>query len=353
MDFRWKKSATGQLRFTYRANTSQPSMSDLLDITDDSDQLNIQKGNPGLKPSFTQNFQLFYNDYFQKHQRAVMTFVNFSTTANSIANKVTLLDGGARMTRPENINGNWNGNVGFMFNTALDSAGYFNVNTFTNLGYVHNVGFVNDGKSDAKSVTTSTTIMERLAASYRNDWFEIELNGSLNYNHNRSELQKNNNLDTWQFTYGGMVGVTAPWGTSLTTNMNMQSRRGYSDKSMNTNELIWNAQISQSFLRGNALTVSLQLYDILKQQSTVSRTISAMMRSDTEYNAITSYGMLHVIYRLNLFGGGGLFGGGRRGPGGPVGGPGFGGGRPGGRPGGGFGGGRPGGGGGFGGPRGF
>ena len=353
LDFRWKKSMTGQLRFTYRGRSQQPSMSDLLDIRDDSNPLRITRGNPGLKPSFTQNFQLFYNDYFQKHQRAVMTFVNFSTTANSIANKVTLLDGGARMTRPENINGNWNGNVGFMFNTALDSAGYFNVNTFTNLGYVHNVGFVNDGKSDAKSVTTSTTIMERLAASYRNDWFEIELNGSLNYNHNRSELQKNNNLDTWQFTYGGMVGVTAPWGTSLTTNMNMQSRRGYSDKSMNTNELIWNAQISQSFLRGNALTVSLQLYDILKQQSTVSRTISAMMRSDTEYNAITSYGMLHVIYRLNLFGGGGLFGGGRRGPGGPVGGPGFGGGRPGGRPGGGFGGGRPGGGGGFGGPRGF
>ena len=78
MDFRWKKSATGQLRFTYRANSSQPQMSDLLDITDDSDPLNITKGNPGLKPSFRQNFNLFYNDYFQKHQRAVMTFVNFS-----------------------------------------------------------------------------------------------------------------------------------------------------------------------------------------------------------------------------------------------------------------------------------
>ena len=165
MDFRWKKSQTGQLRFTYRANTSQPSMSDLLDIVDNSDPLNITRGNPGLKPSFRQNFQLFYNDYFQKHQRAVMTFVNFSTTANSIANKVTLLDGGARMTRPENINGNWNANVGFMFNTAIDSAGYFNVNTFTNFGYNHNVGFVNDGVSDAKAVTKSQTIMERLAFS--------------------------------------------------------------------------------------------------------------------------------------------------------------------------------------------
>ena len=29
-----------------------------------------------------------------------------------------------------------------------------------------------------------------------------------------------------------------------------------------------------------------------------------MQRSDTEYNAVTSYAMLHVIYRLNLFGGG-------------------------------------------------
>ena len=346
MDFRWKKSQTGQLRFTYRANTSQPSMSDLLDITDNSDPLNIQKGNPGLKPSFRQNFNLFYNDYFQKHQRAIMTFVNFTTTANSIANKVTLLDGGVRMTRPENVNGNWNANVGLMFNTAIDSAGYFNVNTFTNFGYVHNVGFVNDGKSDAKSVTTSTTVMERLAASYRNDWLEIELNGSVNYSHNRSELQTNNNLDTWQFTYGGMIGVTAPWGTALTTNMNMQSRRGYADNAMNTNELIWNAQLSQSFLKGNALTISLQLYDILQQQSNISRSITAAMRSDTEYNAITSYGMVHVIYRLNLFGGkAGRQGGFGMGPGGR-------GGR-GGR-GGGFGG--PGGGprgGGFGGPRRF
>ena len=348
MDFRWKKSATGQLRFTYRANTTQPQMSDLLDITDNSDPLNITKGNPGLKPSFRQNFNLFYNDYFQKHQRAVMTFVNFSTTSNSISNKTTLdpVTGG-RITQPENINGNWNGNLGFMFNTAVDSAAFFNVNTFTNLSYAHNVGYVSvDMKSDSqKSVTTSTGISERLAGSYRNEWLEIELNGSVNYQHNRSELQTNNNLDTWQFTYGGMVGITAPWGTSLTTNLNMQSRRGYSDSSMNTNELIWNAQVSQSFLKGNALTVSLQLYDILHQQSTISRTISASMRSDTEYNAITSYGMLHVIYRLNLFGGKGAFGGGPRG-----GGPGFGGGP---RGGGGFGGGPRGGGGGFGGPRRF
>lgn len=342
-DFRWKISKVSQLRFNYRANSSQPSMSDLLDITDDSDPLNVRKGNPGLKPSFTQNFRLFYNNYIQNHQRSIMANLNFSTTRNSISNMVTYDEAsGGRTTRPENINGNWNAFGMFMFNTAIDSAGFFNVNTFTTLRYNNSVGYVsiNRNADSQKSTTKSTTFGERLAASYRNNWMELELNGSLEYMHARSELQSNNNLDTWTFSYGGSLQLTAPWGTQLSTSMNMNSRRGYNDASMNTNELIWNAQVSQSFLMGNALTLSLQLYDILHQQSTFSRTVDAMRRSDTEYNAITNYAMLHVIYRLNIFGGGN-----NRGPQGEPGGPG-------GRRGGGFGG--PGGRGprgGFGGPR--
>ena len=355
LDFRWRKSQVSQLRFNYRANTRQPSISDLLDIVDDSNPLAIQRGNPGLKPSFTHNFRLNYNDYFQKHQQSLGAFLNFSMTSNSVSNKTTLIDEktGKTETKPENINGNWNGNLFLMFSTALDSAAYFNLNTTTNLSYNHNVAYVSVGdiKTSQESVTNSLGIGERLALSYRNEWFEVELNGSVNYNRKRSELQTNNNLDTWQFSYGGMIGITAPWGTALSTNMNMQSRRGYNDSSMNTNELLWNAQISQSFLRGNALTVSLQFYDILHQQSTISSVLSAIERSDTEYNAITNYAMLHVIYRTNVFGGRGSrggFGGGMGGRNGRAGRGGMGG------PGGGFGGpgggGRRGGGGGFGGP---
>ncbi len=334
LDFRWKRTDASQLRFNYRGQTSQPSMSDLLDITDDSDPLNVRKGNPGLKPSFSQRFNLFYNNYVPKHQRSIATWIGFNTTSNSISNKVTYdKTTGGRTTRPENIDGNWNGWAGLVFNTAIDSAGYFNINTFTNVGYNHNVGYVSPSQMEdsQKSVTKATTLSERLAASFRNEWLEFELNGSVNYTHSRNDLQPNNNLDTWQFSYGGMIGITAPWGTSLNTNLDMQSRRGYNDSSMNTNELIWNAQISQSFLKGRPLTISLQLYDILREQSTVSRALTAIQRADTEYNSITSYAMLHVIYRLNLFGGKSPFGG----PGGrPGGGPG------GGRRPGGFGGGR-------------
>ena len=305
-DFRWKISKVSQLRFNYRGTTSQPSMTDLLDITDDSNPLNISKGNPGLKPSFTNSLRLFYNNYMQKYQQAVMVHLSYQNTRNSISSMVTYdpVTGG-RTTQPMNINGNWSTSAGFMFNTALDTLGRFYVNTFTDFNYSHRVSYLNlDNKEVADKNTVKTTgIRETLTAGYRNSWLEFELTGTLNFQHTRNELQPQNNMDTWDFSYGSNINVTLPWGMTLATNLGMNSRRGYSDASMNTNEFVWNAQISQSFLKGSPLTVSLQWYDILQQQSTISRTISAMMRSDTEYNSINSYGMLRVTYRFNAFGG--------------------------------------------------
>lgn len=305
LDFRYRFSKVSNLRVNYRGTTSQPSMTDLLDITDDSNPLNIKKGNPGLKPAFTHNFRLFYNNYIEKHQRALMTFVNFSMTRNSISDMVTYDDKtGGRTTQPENINGNWNARGAFMFNTAIDSAGVWNINTFTTLAYTNAVGYLSlDGKTSQKNTTKQTQVGERIAMGYRNNWLEVNLNGTLNYNHARNKLQASSNMNTWQFSYGPSLTVTMPWGMSLSTDLSQSSRRGYSDKSMNTNELVWNAQLSQGFLKGKPLTVMIQFYDLLHQQSTLSRALTAMARTDTEYNSINSYAMLHVIYRLNIIGG--------------------------------------------------
>ena len=306
LDFRYRFSKMSNLRVNYRGTTSQPSISQLLDITDNSDPLNISKGNPGLKPSFTQNFRLFYNNFVQNYNKGVMTYINFSTTSNSISNKVTYDETtGGRITRPENINGNWNVMGAFMFNCSIDSAGVWNINTDTNLGYNHYVSYLSLDKSQdsQKNTTQNTTWNERLSLSYRNDWLELSLDGTLAYNHAKNKLQPNSNLDTWQFSYGPSMTLTAPWGTSLNTSLSCSSRRGYSDASMNTDEFVWNAQLSQGFLKGKPLTVMLQFYDLLHQQSTFSRAISSVSRTDTEYNAINSYAMLHVVYRMNLFGG--------------------------------------------------
>ena len=306
LDFRYRFSKMSNLRVNYRGTTSQPSISQLLNIVDDSDPLNVSMGNPGLKPSFTQNFRLFYNNFVQNHNKGVMTYINFSTTSNSISNKVTYDETtGGRITRPENINGNWNVMGAFMFNCSIDSAGVWNINTDTNLGYNHYVSYLSLDKSQdsQKNTTQNTTWNERLSLSYRNDWMELSLDGTLAYNHAKNKLQPNSNLDTWQFSYGPSMTLTAPWGTSLNTSLSCSSRRGYSDASMNTDEFVWNAQLSQGFLKGKPLTVMLQFYDLLHQQSTFSRAISSVSRTDTEYNAINSYAMLHVVYRMNLFGG--------------------------------------------------
>ena len=306
LDFRYRFSKMSNLRVNYRGTTSQPSISQLLNIVDDSDPLNVSIGNPGLKPSFTQNFRLFYNNFVQNHNKGVMTYINFSTTSNSISNKVTYDETtGGRITRPENINGNWNVMGAFMFNCSIDSAGVWNINTDTNLGYNHYVSYLSLDKSQdsQKNTTQNTTWNERLSLSYRNDWLELSLDGTLAYNHAKNKLQPNSNLDTWQFSYGPSMTLTAPWGTSLNTSLSCSSRRGYSDASMNTDEFVWNAQLSQGFLKGKPLTVMLQFYDLLHQQSTFSRAISSVSRTDTKYNAINSYAMLHVVYRMNLFGG--------------------------------------------------
>ena len=306
LDFRYRFSKMSNLRVNYRGTTSQPSISQLLNIVDDSDPLNVSMGNPGLKPSFTQNFRLFYNNFVQNHNKGVMTYINFSTTSNSISNKVTYdASTGGRITKPENINGNWNVQGAFMFNCSIDSAGVWNINTDTNLGYNHYVSYLSLDKSQdsQKNTTQNTTWNERLSLSYRNDWLELSLDGTLAYNHAKNKLQPNSNLDTWQFSYGPSMTLTAPWGTSFNTSLSCSSRRGYSDESMNTDEFVWNAQLSQGFLKGKPLTVMLQFYDLLHQQSTFSRAISSISRTDTEYNAINSYAMLHVVYRMNLFGG--------------------------------------------------
>lgn len=321
-EFRYKFSKTSNLRINYRGTTSQPDMSDLLDITDDSDPLNIKKGNPGLKPSFTNSFRLFYNTYFAPHQTALMTFVNYKNTRNSVSNAVTYDEKtGGRTTRPENINGNWDMMAALMLNTSIDSAGVWNVNTFTTFNYNNYVGYLyqSGSKLSQKNTTRTTSVGEKLSFGYRKDWLDVSLDGSLNYMRTRNLLQSSNNLDTWQFSYGGNLNIYLPWNMSITTDLHENSRRGY-DGGANTNELIWNAQISQSFLKGSPLSVSLQFYDILHNMSNFSRTVNAMQRSDTYSNSINSYAMLHVVYRFNLFGGKDAFkkpSGDHRGPDGP------------------------------------
>lgn len=356
LDFRYNFDKQTQLRTTYRGRSTQPSMTNLLDIEDDSDEKNITKGNPQLKPSFNHNLRFDFNTYNADLQQGIFTFGNASLTQNSISNEVQYdINTGNRITKPQNINGNWNGMVGLGYNRGLGENKYFTLNSMTTFNYTHNVAyyFVSDKQQMAmynlteetslKKKTNNMGVRENLSFAFRKDWFEMSANGSVNYSHANTNIGKVANPNSWDYTYGTEINLIFDNGFTLSTDISQSCRRGYATDDMNTNELLWNAQIGYSFLKGKALTITAQWNDILGNQSAISRAISDYSISDSRSNSIYSYGMIHVIYRLNIFGKGGFGGFGGFGGGRPAGGNG------GGRPAGGFGGG--GFGGGFGGGR--
>ncbi len=366
---RWKINNTSQLRVRYFGSMSQPSMTNLIEVMDNSNPLYVSTGNAGLKSSWNDRFNIDYNGSIVDKQ--LSWYINGFANINrrSISN-ATIYDteSGVSYSRPMNVDGGWNAGGWMGINTALGKAKSFNLSWNQRLNYANNVGYISsDLDAEAKrfvtgtidmnglfgymsdkdllkkSTTRSTNIGETLRLNYRTDLIELGVNGGMDYQHARNDMQKNGNRDTWSFNYGGNVVINTPWNLQFSSDISQQSRRGYDDASMNTNELIWNAQISQNFLKQKNATVSIQWFDILKQRSSISRSYSATNRSDTWTNAIHSYVMVHFIYRFNLMGnkearqsafgsGQGGYGGGRGGFGG--------GGRGGFGRGGGFGGGR-------------
>ena len=191
-----------------------------------------------------------------------MAYVNYRHIRNSISNLVRYdAKTGGSLSRPENINGNWNVNGGFTFNTALDSAAHWNVGTDTRVRYNNFVSYVAQQQADAKKNTTrSFNVNERITAGFRNEWLEVTLDGQVNYQHSRNELQPNANLDTWQFNYGGQFLVHLPWDFEVSSNLHERSRRGYNDPTMNTNELIWNGQVSKCRIKPCSSRISRSLW---------------------------------------------------------------------------------------------
>lgn len=303
-DYRYKFTKQSQLRIIYRGRPGQPNMTDLLPIRDETNPLNIREGNPGLKPSYTNMFMLFYNGYFSKTQRSVVANIFFQNTINSVSSKVTYdPTTGGRVTRPENINGNWNLSIYSGFNTPLKNK-KFTISDYASFRYNNIMGYLSQGANEEvdKNKTKNLTARNDLSFNYRNDWFESGLNTGFEYGKVANTLQPQSNRETYDYSVGLNTNVKIPWDVNLSSDISYIIRNGYSLGDDKT-QLIWNAQVSKSFLKKRQATISFQIFDILRQRSNLSRSISASMRNDTEYNEISNYFMVHFVYNLNTFGG--------------------------------------------------
>ena len=313
VNFRYMFSRQEQLEFRYNGQTGQPSITDLIpDTLSNADPLNIRLGNPELKPSFTHNMQASYRRTLNEKQRTSALNLQFRTTQNSSTNRTEYNDlTGGRISQPVNVNGNWNGSASFNFNTALGPEKYWRLNLNTNGSATNAVGFVYQKATQqtVKNRTRGLNASQSLRLSYRRDWesmysLEVSTNGNIGYNHSSNTNSSASQLDTYRFSYGGSVNLQFPWGMSLWTDISEQSRRGYADHAMNTNQLIWNASISQRLLKKKTLTLSIRANDILRQRDNISRNISATARTDSRNEAIHSYVLFSVNWRFGKFGGG-------------------------------------------------
>lgn len=323
--YRYKFSKSRSIQLNYRGQSSQPSMRQLQPVLDISNPTNKVQGNPNLDPAFNHNMMVRFQDFNSEAQRSVMVMANFTLTQNSIISKTSYDEFGSRLTEYLNVNGVWNGRVMNMLSMPLGNKKW----SFTNHIFVNanrTVGFNNN----LRNASLTFMVNEMPGIAFRPDNFEFELRPrySLQTTHNTVQVNSNQTVHS----YGGRFDGTyyTPWGLTIQTDLNYSATAGYA-AGYNTRTWLWNATISQQFLRNRALTLSVKVYDILDQRNSIRRTVTANYIDDIEYNTLSRYGMITLSYRFNSFGkgkeptasGGSNF---TRGGGGRFGGPG--GGRP-------------------------
>lgn len=324
--YRYKFSKRRSIQLNYRGRSSQPTMAQLQPVADISNPTNIIQGNPNLDPSFTHNVNIRFQDFNTESQRSIMLMGDFQMTQNSIISKSLIKDDGTRETTYANVNGVWSGRVMNMFSMPLRNKKWSISNhVFVNAN--RSVGF-NNGQRNA---SLSLRINESPGITFRPDHFELELRPRYSVETTFNSVQKN--ADQTVHTYGGRFDGTyyTPWGLTLQTDINYSATSGYA-AGYDTRTWMWNATISQQFLRNKALTLAVKVYDLLNQRNNIRRNVTANYIDDTRYNSLTRYFMVTLSYRFNTFGkgnepstaGGGDF---MRGPGGPGRGPGGGPGR--------------------------
>lgn len=235
-----KISNSQELQFSVTRRVNRPNFFQLIPYTDYTDKLNITRGNPALKPEFTQAYELSY----------LKTFTNKNTLLGSVYYKHT----NNLMTRylTEDIN-DLTGNTE-LINTYINAnSSYAAGAEITSVNYITkwwdistNINIYNS-KVNTDNITNATSqeAMWSWFAKFNSN-FKLPANFSMQLTttyQSKTNLPVNNNQ-------GGMGG---PW------NQSQSASQGYIKAN-------WGMDIAikKSFLKNNAASVSLNISDIFR-----------------------------------------------------------------------------------------
>lgn len=361
---RWEPNDNNNVRLNYRGNSSQPSISQMMPVPDNSNPMSQTLGNPSLAPYFSHNFG---GEYRYNNRRTFSSFnirLNGGFTQDPIVNATLYGNGNTRYSIPFNGKNTYNysantmvnlpiaksnfsisNDLGFNSSTSssyegsknLDVTKYYDNGNFDYTRFFHDYPDFSKSKDFVVNGMVTTSVNERFRLTYRADSFEAQVGASTRYSNTTNSINTASNISNWNNALTG--SLTWNWsltGMSVQSDVNYRWYAGYTTPM--DPECIWNAEISKLILR-NRVTMALRAVDILAQSKTFSVSENSNVHTETLSNTLGRYIILSFTWRFGSMGGRGNRGG--MGGGMPMGGGrGMGGGMGGGRGMGGFGGGR-------------
>ena len=313
LQYKFTKQHTIQLR--YNGRSSAPDVQNLQEIISVTDPLNLQYGNPNLKPTFTNNVQLNYNNFMRESGKSIMLNLSYNNTINTVGNETTYNPAtGGQETRKINLNGNWGAN-GFLTLSSPLGSKKLSITSTSMANYSENVSMASATKlptgqtvGGGKITTSTTTLSERLQINYRCDVFDFSINGSVRYLKSGNDQKSaagamgnatlNNNRETFDYELGANTTINLPWKMTFATDFNWRIYTGYSD-GYDRDLAIWNAQITKNFTQDNRMAVRVKVFDILQQQKSIMRYVSSSSVIDSESNTLGSYAIVQFVYKIN------------------------------------------------------
>lgn len=290
----WHKKKT-RVQLSYEGDTKQPGLTELLTLTDNSDPLNITRGNPSLRPSYNQRVRLEARDT-KIGLNGDMTWAN---TVNSVTRAVTYnTQTGGIESYPVNVNGNWNARATVRYQKRIKRR--FSVTARTGASFSQNVSLINEGQQEMpeRSTTHNTTLNANLCLGYQPQWGGFDLTGDWRFRHSTNLLR-----ETGDYTRDYRLGVNAyadlPGGIQLRSDVDYSFRNGTNITPGEDDQVVWNASLSWRFLKQKKAELSFYWADILSQKKNFTRSVSSSGLSERHTQQIGSWFMLSFKYRFN------------------------------------------------------
>jgi len=294
LNFSYTPNDNSSLDFNYSGSTSQPGISQLSADTVIVNALSKYYGNPDLKPSYSNNFNMYYQKSNYETSRFLMISAGFNYTFNNIVD-YTLIDGQGNSTNTyRNVSGNMGANLNFIFDTPLKNK-KFNIGNSTYTNYYKNIGYTNG----EKAITHNVVLGEQVTGRFRSDKFETSLRLGITYNMTRNNLSESQDRNTTNYSLNHTALLKLPYDFSIQSNLSYSYYSGYGDD-FKTSEVLWNASISKLFLKKKRGTLKVQMYDILDDRNTISRQVSGNYMSDSRSNSVNQYFMVSFSYKFNI-----------------------------------------------------